>query len=598
MSSTDQSNIEETGSQPMVLTVAEATSTAEVLLNKRFEINDVHCILGSNDLATLSIERAGLQSRHCEIVRNPAGTFVRELADQLLVNSKPLCEAWLNEGDRIGIGNLCLQVDQLGTVGQQTGHRPKPSFDDLEKENRTLHDSIELLQARVEQLKSSTNSSATCAESSEDPSADQICECANEIFEIEDEISCAAVESIQENNESGSAIQSSDNANNNPSIDPRPECYIPQTSDSDPSAEDQHAKWLDELYELATTAENDAKQTELGKNTDHQVDEEHANMESSWLQQNTRQGGSMPIPSKQDANEVLNKIESVFSEAENGGAVENDHVGQPAVTDQCNSEMDEQPMNNPSNENESVAEVLARMQQAGQLEQSLSFESEENETSGQTADESNTTSPAGSNQPASQDSPSFKSGEGDGDSVQDYMSQLFERLRGGESEPIEPATSPAESKKTPDFLQPQPAAAANSTPAVEDTMDVLNPKDPLKLSEYKPSQAAPEKTATLKALRQVANQSIHNAIQKSQNKRKLNNSFLYLGGTGIAFCLCVLLFVMSQSWFDLCFILGVISAIACAASGFMFANMYVAGKKANSQKKAKTKKRQSANADE
>jgi hypothetical protein len=120
--------------------------------------------------------------------------------------------------------------------------------------------------------------------------------------------------------------------------------------------------------------------------------------------------------------------------------------------------------------------------------------------------------------------------------------------------------------------EPEPVIAAPMSVVNRDDtrMETLTPANPLKASEYVPRGVAPEKTSTLDALRQIANQSVVTAIQTSTRKRNRDNSVLYLGGMGVGFFFSVVLFLLSNGWTDLVFLLGCLSAAGCIACAYVF----------------------------
>ncbi len=203
-----------------------------------------------------------------------------------------------------------------------------------------------------------------------------------------------------------------------------------------------------------------------------------------------------------------------------------------------------------SGPNESVAEVLQRMRQSGELATDLSFESAPVEKPSMTVPQPAPHCEAQADGPSEPD-------------VTDYMNQLMTRLR-GTGQPLPAAQSLPATPKAP------------AAPQAKQLEDELIPKNPLPASEFIPRASAPEKSTTLNALRQIANQSVQSAIQNSVRKKNWNDSLVYLAGTSVAFFLSVVLFVLSDSWFDLSFILACLSAVVCAVTGYMFISVNMA----------------------
>lgn len=148
-------------------------------------------------------------------------------------------------------------------------------------------------------------------------------------------------------------------------------------------------------------------------------------------------------------------------------------------------------------EQSSVAAVLARMQSAGKLED-------------YNAPDEDQLSPAAEAQatvvePIPAEVPGAAPAEG-GD-VQDYMNQLFQRLRGSDAPK---SALPAEKSES----VPEPTVeyvAPSEMP--KEVERVLTP------TEYVPQQQAPEEKSHMEAMRQLANKQKHAAVQICSSKR-------------------------------------------------------------------------------
>ncbi len=606
-------------SLPLVLTVVEAGDAPCDLQHTRFEINDHHCIVGSDQAATLVINQAGLDAQHCEIVRNPAGTFVRNLGDQLSVNGQPLHEAWLNTGDLIRLGDLCLEVHQLGAVT----HQPPESGVSSETEQ------LRIQNAKLKQL------------------IDQL----RQIQAADDDREADNVETPSL--EATTEIQIQDNN------DPQPtEFQLPEANDAE-SATDQHAQWLNDLYEHATTSPSPstdsqavnlvadqpdlermdfaaadqpaADQTAADQAAADQTAADQTAADPTAADPTAAADSAAPIlgateefdasPTESPAvpagpethfahdvaspeqvkDEIYNSIQPGFVEPDEPLPVsEMEMTSNTNASDHQDESTDELTAQVPAaQQNESVAEVLARMQQAGKLSEPLPFDLEGQADSAAEETPADAQPPAemapqplATSQPfASSDAPA-PAGEASADStesVQDYMSELFQRLRG--DEPATVAAPPAAASVT------RPAPAPRPDPENE-TVDVTSV---LKACEYRPSQAAPEKTTTLDALRQVANYSVKSAIQKSNKQKNHQAGLIYGGSAAASLAISIVLFLMSGRAFDLCFMFGILSAIFCSAMGFMFFKLSLSNRTVNftkfvsSNAKTKTPAKQPAN---
>ncbi len=603
-------------SLPLVLTVVEAGDAPCDLQHTRFEINDHHCIVGSDQAATLVINQASLDAQHCEIVRNPAGTFVRNLGDQLSVNGQPLHEAWLNTGDLIRLGDLCLEVHQLGAVT----HQPPESGVSSETEQ------LRIQNAKLKQL------------------IDQL----RQIQAADDDREADNVETPSL--EATTEIQIQDNN------DPQPtEFQLPEANDAE-SATDQHAQWLNDLYEHATTSPSPstdsqavnlvadqpdlermdfaaADQPAADQTAADQAAADQAAADQTAADQTaadptaadptaaadsaapilgaTEEFDASPTESpavpagpethfahdvaspEQVKDEIYNSIQPGFVEPDEPLPVsEMEMTSNTNASDHQDESTDELTAQVPdAQQNESVAEVLARMQQAGKLSEPLPFDLEGQADSAAEETPADAQPPAemapqplATSQPfASSDAPA-PAGEASADStesVQDYMSELFQRLRG--DEPATVAAPPAAASVT----RPAPAPRPDTE---NETVDVTSV---LKACEYRPSQAAPEKTTTLDALRQVANYSVKSAIQKSNKQKNHQAGLIYGGSAAASLAISIVLFLMSGRAFDLCFMFGILSAIFCSAMGFMFIKLSLNNRTVNFTKfvssNAKTK---------
>ena len=151
----------------------------------------------------------------------------------------------------------------------------------------------------------------------------------------------------------------------------------------------------------------------------------------------------------------------------------------------------------------SVAAVLARMQSAGKLAD-YNMPEDNNEPA----------MPAGQSvtepirQPAEPEAAPAEDAHEGGD-VQDYMNQLFQRLRG--------SNAPESAVPAP---QPKPVEEAKPEPTAEEPVETVKPVERvLTANEYVPQQQAPEEKSHLEAMRQLANQQKESAVQISTSKR-------------------------------------------------------------------------------
>ncbi len=238
---------------------------------------------------------------------------------------------------------------------------------------------------------------------------------------------------------------------------------------------------------------------------------------------------------------------------------------------EASNEEDQTPEPQPKTEapkTESVAEVLARMQATGQiggldpeLEQEPSFEPQEStpEVFEEPKPESIAEPPA----------------EEEGGDVQDYMNQLFQRLRG----PAAGAAASAKANSSTTSKTPEkPTDVAKPGSAIE-KVNVHKPVELLSADEFKPKKIAPERDSNLDAMRELANQNARNAVKLSRSKRQgaTRTAQLVIAAGGILGS--VVLFFLSAQIGDAFFCGGVGSALAGLVAGGRYVATNVLKKK-------------------
>ena len=150
-------------------------------------------------------------------------------------------------------------------------------------------------------------------------------------------------------------------------------------------------------------------------------------------------------------------------------------------------------------ENETVSQLLARMQEQGQLH---GYRAEDDNNELQNRASAELIADGQPNQQSGGQAATMQEDDADA-SVQDYMNRLLGRM----GPQVAPATKPTAPKVIADELQ-------NSTKsATIESVDLLTP------SEYKPSKRPPEANKNLDAMRELANQSNRVAIEKSQSRQ-------------------------------------------------------------------------------
>ncbi|QDV71397.1 hypothetical protein Poly24_51330 [Rosistilla carotiformis] len=112
--------------------------------------------------------------------------------------------------------------------------------------------------------------------------------------------------------------------------------------------------------------------------------------------------------------------------------------------------------------------------------------------------------------------------EDEEDSIEAYMNRLLNRMHGKNDEPEPAAPSRPEPTAAPVVSQPTVESLVEATVVEEAKQDVMHE------SEYVPRSAAPEHTANLTAMRELANSSARQAIAKSVRNRQRSQSMLKL----------------------------------------------------------------------
>jgi len=238
--------------------------------------------------------------------------------------------------------------------------------------------------------------------------------------------------------------------------------------------------------------------------------------------------------------------------------------------------------------NESVAEVLARMQRESEPQQDIevevvddfspetnndrdkicqtmvlerppvdeSFVAEEIPVETVEPVQEEAIAPAGSNSPEDV-------------SVQDYMSQLFTRLRGKAPEPQQEETTPQANQK-PAEQSGEKDVATETALASQSELETL---DPLSSEEFLPQQTAPERTKNMNALRELALASTRQALNVSNKKKSKTSQNIYLACIGGAAMTGVLLLMTGAIGLNLSTMSALIFFAAAGYCGYKFMDL-------------------------
>ena len=197
----------------------------------------------------------------------------------------------------------------------------------------------------------------------------------------------------------------------------------------------------------------------------------------------------------------------------------------------------------PEQKNESVSDLLARMQADGQWD-------------GIPDDDNVTPEPVAAPKPVQVQEPVAPAASSGGDAdVDDYMSQLLSRMRGGE----EPTAAPVAEKKASSPVAPTAETAAELPPA-----ELLKPE------EYVPKQKA-KKIESLSAMRELANSTARTAVQSSEASERKELAYVQLA-IGVASVIMSGYYfgVVSQTLGDTGFMIGVLCIVISSFLGYRF----------------------------
>ena len=283
-------------------------------------------------------------------------------------------------------------------------------------------------------------------------------------------------------------------------------------SDDNETLDEEQAK-LDEIMQrlgVGTGNKDESESTDTSEDDQPPVSEQSTSLEASPDLETTE-------PTVAATEEEVTKEETAEEETAEEEATE--EVTESADTAETQSE--------------SVADILARMKSEGKLDD---FDTPSDDSAAsltaEVAEPAPTPEPVPEpvSQPSEQQESDLQQSDSPEGDVQDYMNQLFQRLRGDDAEAAEAAAptpdkpKPAGASKPEASSQPKPEAPPKPRPAI------------LEESEFIPKQRAPEAHTDIRALRQLANKQKTNAVSDSfQAKSKFEQSVTsYVAGGALA----------------------------------------------------------------
>jgi len=287
--------------------------------------------------------------------------------------------------------------------------------------------------------------------------------------------------------------------------------------------------------------------------------------------ENTTAASTQPVadaPQVDAPSAALPTADEIIASASMGSAVaaNSDSIG---ATEVLAEEETPEPVAAPQKA-ESVADVLARMQNAGSLDSfSMDGPAEETAPVANVAAEVAPPKPQVTETVVGDASTESESGGGEDSSVEDYMSQLLNRMRGGDD---------AEKAEDKELEEEKPAAKEEVKTEIVETVDAQPTREPLTAEQFVPKQKA-VRMESFDSLREIANSSNRLAIQDHlANQRKVSTTTklqlaLISLGFGIVFFLMSCVF-SSQLSFG-----GIFCGLAFLICGLGFGKLYLDEKK-------------------
>ena len=532
----------------LVLRVIEGNEAGRL-----YSVSTEKCLIGLSE---------GQSQPHLAIFRGPHGTAIQGVGGNIVINGETTESQWLNDGDQIEFANTRLEVIQLGqlvsTVVEASSTEASSTEGNLEPGDIDAFSSrMETLSQRLNNLTCSIDSNATISEqeltsalnqegeepfinrgeptedetldSFHEPEADSLpgsfaeAEQSNPQYEVEE-----TIETYSESDDLASRLE---NAMNISAF----ENEVPQT----------------DVVEVEPAVETFASTGQAG--LEESEEETFVGLEDV-LADAEKPVQDEPVETEPEATlgsqapgVVKNRLRDAFAQHQKEISSE-----QPAT------EKDPvMPVNN-----ESVADVLARMQSEGQLEYEMPSEDDAS-TSTSTLEplpEPQSYEPPASPTPQPQPSvPAAATDDEEDGSVEDYMNRLLGRMRGGEGSETPKAT------KKPEKTDNEPSQTFEAPePKVEvEPVKLLSPE------EFKPSMSAPEKTRNLNAMRELANQNNRAALQKANKQRATAVAVTNFSIMGLGFALAIYLLMFSSGFTSSFFLMGAVTMGLSLGLGYL-----------------------------
>ena len=493
-----------------------------------FPISTQKCLLGQ------SYDESGEENGHCAILRGPNGASIKSFGTEVVVNGQPIESQWLSEGDQIEIGAAKLEVVQLGNYvvpEREKVVEAQPQPETAPEVTVPQQHSCELTRDVTQAAE--TSAAASCQLQ---PTAQPACDQLDELNETMDQISADVSSwSASENSEPDELHQTA------ALTDPAPlarELDLGRSEPKDSAATTESIfsplnppQLLDQSESIGHASAPQKSFQSAEKFAEPEGFAEDLRLErafASFHQPTTKAEQNVIEECSDCPDEGASHCESPVAVAEPESAsdeqarrsVQNqkrvdaelaaearlrevfskhlhDHADEIVYNPEEDKTLESEPV-----ENETVSQLLARMQEQGQLH---GYRAEDDNNEVQNRASAELIADAQPNDSLQQSGgQAAKMHEDDADaSVQDYMNRLLGRMG--------PQVAPAAKSAAPKVIADEPQNSARSDTA--ESVDLLTP------SEYKPSKRPPEANKNLDAMRELANQSNRVAIEKSQSRQ-------------------------------------------------------------------------------
>ena len=459
----------------------------------------------------------------CAIYRSSRGTTVKSLVSGVTVNGDEIDISWLREGDRLKVGKSVLQVQQIGfcegrleeqELPEQSASPNLPRLNQSEGSNATSIAKPSLEEEKILSPLTAVSSNVD-TNSAADPNIKTLPSQAG--TPVADQVSFAGATGVEPS------------APNFPSVSP----VAPTTQDLSEDAIRDRVATTAETIESLTNRLFDPSKNE--PTTSEATANALSDQLNALLGDAKVQSASSPVDTVREL--TPNSTPAIPMPSTEANPESSSAIPEGSLLSQFKAEPEPQPEPEEKEpfQQESVADILARMQEQGDID--TSFE-EANSPEVEPVVESPTPmtpvapTPTASATPTPTPPPVVAPAGGNGEdgSVQDYMNSLFQRLRGGDSpDPIQP-TSVENTNVT--------TAAASEAAVTEMQVRAEAEDAPLTADEFKPKTMAPERVVNMDAMRELANAQARNAILLSQSKRRKAITLTCLGivafGLGMA----------------------------------------------------------------